>query len=121
MVTLAATALEGGGTPSYTLEQHHGSPPLPLGGGALSDTAGQHHGGPPASDVDVVSGTREEGGLAPWRRGEPQSGDQHSRRRRKRCHGQGLRGGGEGITLSKTIWMQQKTFGSNSALPQLKR
>ena len=33
MVMLAATALEGGGNPSDTLEQQHGIPPLPLGGG----------------------------------------------------------------------------------------
>ena len=32
MVMLAATVLEGGGTPSDTLEQHHNTPPLPLGG-----------------------------------------------------------------------------------------
>ena len=68
MVTLAATALEGGGTPSDTQEQQHGSPPLLSGGGwgASSDTAGQQHRGPPASDVAVLGGTREEGGVAPW-------------------------------------------------------
>ena len=67
MVTLAATDLEGGGTPSDTPEQQHGSPTLPLGvgGGTLSDTAGQQPGGPPASDIAVVGGTREEGGVGP--------------------------------------------------------
>ena len=94
MVTLAATELEGGGTPSDTPEQLHGSPTLPsgVGGGTLSDTAGQQHGGPPASDIAMVGGTREEGGLAPWRRREPQSGGQHRRRRWQRLRGQGLRG-----------------------------
>ena len=33
----------------------------------------------------------------------------------------GNAGVGEGITLSKNMWTQQKTFGSNSALPHLKR
>ena len=33
MVMLAATVLEGGGTPSDTLDQQHGSLPLPSGGG----------------------------------------------------------------------------------------
>ena len=33
MVMLAATALEGGGTPSDTPEQQHDTPPLPFGGG----------------------------------------------------------------------------------------
>ena len=33
MVTLDATELEGGGTPSDTPEQKHGIPPLPSGGG----------------------------------------------------------------------------------------
>ena len=34
MMTLAVLALEGGSTPSDTLEQHHCSPPLPYGGKA---------------------------------------------------------------------------------------
>ena len=33
----------------------------------------------------------------------------------------GTAGGGEVITLSKTMWRQHKTFGSDNALPQLKR
>ena len=96
MVTLAVTELEGGGTLSDTPDQQHGIPPLPSGERSRTsqDTAGKHHGGPPASDVDVVGGTREEGELAPWRRGEPQSGGQHRRRRRKRWSGQILQGGG---------------------------
>ena len=61
MVMLAATALEGGGTPSDNREKQHDTPPLPSGGGSLSDTAGQQHGGPPASDIYVVGGTRDEG------------------------------------------------------------
>ena len=35
MVMLAATALEGGGTPSDTPEQQHDTPPLPSGGGGV--------------------------------------------------------------------------------------
>ena len=82
MVTLAATALEGGGTLSETQEHQNGSPTLPSGGGASSDTAGQQHGGPLASNVAVVGGTREEGGLAPWRREDTHSGGQKRRRRK---------------------------------------
>ena len=70
MVMLAATALDGGGTPSDTPEQQHNTPPLPLGGGgSLSDTAGQQHGGPPDSNISVVGGPRDEGGgfLHGWR------------------------------------------------------
>ena len=81
MVTFAVMVLEGGGTPSDTPEQQHGSPPLPWEGGASSDTAGQYHSGLPESNVAVVVRTREEGALAPWRRGEPQSGVQHRRSR----------------------------------------
>ena len=33
MVMLAATALEGGGTPSDNREKQHDTPPLPSGGG----------------------------------------------------------------------------------------
>ena len=64
MVMLAATALEGGGTPSDTPDQQHDTRPSPRGegGGSLSDTAGQQHGGPPAADIYVVGGTRDEGG-----------------------------------------------------------
>ena len=40
-----------------------------MGGGTYSDTVGQQHDRPPVSNVAVVSGTREEGGLDPWRRG----------------------------------------------------
>ena len=71
MVTLAATALEGGGTPSDTLDQQHGSPLLPLEGGGrtFSDTAGQQHGGPPASVIYVIVEISEEGVLPPWRGG----------------------------------------------------
>ena len=35
MVMLAATALEGGGTPSDTLEQQHNTPLIPSGGGVF--------------------------------------------------------------------------------------
>ena len=60
----------------------------------MSDTVGQQHGGPPASDIAVVDRTTEEGGLDPWRQGEPQSGGQHWRRRVQRWFGQGLQEGG---------------------------
>ena len=62
MVMLAATALEGGGTPLDTpgTAAQYPNPPL-RGGGSSSDTAGQQHGGPPASGISVVDGTRDEG------------------------------------------------------------
>ena len=93
MVTLYVTELDGRGTPSDTLEQQNGSPNLPLGGGTLSDTAGKQNNGPPAYGIAMVDGTREEGGLDPWREGEPQSGGQHRRRRRQMWHRKGLCGG----------------------------
>ena len=67
MVTLAAMALEGGGTPSDTPEQQHDTPPLPSGGGALSDTVGKQHGEPSTYDISVVGGTMDErGGVLTW-------------------------------------------------------
>ena len=69
MVMLSAAELEGGCTPSDTPDHQHGSLPLPSGGGTLSDTVRKKNGGPPESDVAVLGGTREEGGLPPWRRG----------------------------------------------------
>ena len=41
MVMLAATALEGGGTPSDTPEQHHDTPSLPSGGGVFVRHCGE--------------------------------------------------------------------------------
>ena len=117
MVTLDATALKGGGNSSDTPEQQQGSPPLHLGGrggGTFSDTTGQQNGGPPASNVAMLGGTREEGGLTPWRRGETQSSGQHRRRRRQRRHMHVMRGEGEVIILSKTMWMQKKILAATS-------
>ena len=61
MVMLAATALEGGGTPSDTPDQQYDTPPLPSGGGIRQTLWGSSTvvRRPPTF---VVGGTRDEGG-----------------------------------------------------------
>ena len=65
MVMFDETALVGRGTPSDTPEQQNGSLSLPWGGGDFSDTAGKQHGGTQFSDISVLGGISEEGGVVP--------------------------------------------------------